>query len=412
MEKVLRVLMLSWEYPPRIVGGIARHVEELSWALARSGVDVHIVTCAFPGAAAEETYNGVHIRRVEPYQPTNDFVHWVQQLNAAMYDSAADLVGSWLRSHGDGKRDGESPAILLHAHDWVAHYSAARLKHEVKLPLVATIHATEHGRNQGIHTPQQRYIASVETELVAESWRTIVCSDFMRDEVRHVLAARDDALDVIPNAIAAEKFAFDFPAEEALAFRAQYAAQEERLIVFSGRMVREKGCHILIEAVAALRHAGTQVKLVVVGGGDRGALVSRASDLGIAPHVYFTGFVPDDVLLRLYRVADAAVFPSLYEPFGIVALEAMAAGTPVVVSDAGGLKEIVAHDSTGTVVWSGSVDSLVWGLRRVFDDPSRARALAVRAQSVVQDRYNWDLVAFQTRGIYDRVWSEYLASGW
>src|SRR5262245_32585885 len=87
--------MLSWEYPPRIVGGIARHVEEISWALAARGDKVHVVTCEFPGAAAEETYRGVHVHRVTPYAPTHDFVHWVHQLNAAMRDRADSLLNEW-----------------------------------------------------------------------------------------------------------------------------------------------------------------------------------------------------------------------------------------------------------------------------------------------------------------------------
>jgi len=122
--------------------------------------------------------------------------------------------------------------------------------------------------------------------------------------------------------------------------------------------------------------------------------------------------VHDDVLLRLYRVADAACFPSLYEPFGIVALEAMAAGVPVVVSDAGGLKEIVEHDHTGTVVWSNNVDSLVWGLQRVLTDRDHAAAMARRARQVVRERFNWDTIAAQTAEVYKRVWGEYTLSPW
>src|SRR5206468_6819098 len=119
-------------------------------------------------------------------------------------------------------------------------------------------------------------------------------------------------------------------------------------------------------------------------------------ELGIGQHVYFTGFVPDDALLRLYKVIDVAVYPSLYEPFGIVALEAMAAGIPVVVSDAGGLREIVEPDITGTVTWSGNSDSLAWGILRVLKDPINAQRMAENAKKVVHDLYNWDRIAAQT----------------
>lgn len=408
----MRIVMVTWEYPPRIVGGIARHVEELSWALADRGHEVHVVTAAFAGAPAEEEYNGVRVYRTEPYSPVDDFVHWVHQLNAAMYDRAATLIGDWVAAVPDTKRLDVSHGLLLHAHDWVAHFAAVRLKHDFRVPMVATVHATEHGRNQGIHTDQQRYIASVEQELVTEAWRIIVCSSFMRDEVQRALGAPWDKIDVIPNGIRADKLDFEFPADEATAFRRNYAASEEHLVVFSGRMVREKGAHLLLEAVKILRETGVPVKLVVVGGGERSHLEQQAQELGIASAVYFTGFVPDDVLLRLYRVADAACFPSLYEPFGIVALEAMAAGTPVIVSDAGGLREVVEHDRTGTVVWSGNVDSLVWGLRRTLTDRARALAMAEAAKQAVREKFTWKLVAERTSEVYARIWGEYVTSPW
>src|SRR2546423_11274589 len=153
--------MLSWEYPPRIVGGIARHVEEISWALAARGDEVHVVTCEFPGAPAEETYNGVQIHRVAPYAPTHDFFHWVHQLNAAMRDRAEALLREWTAGKTPIKKRPDKNGIILHAHDWLAHFSGKALKQQFKLPFIATIHATEFGRNNGIRTETNRYINSV-----------------------------------------------------------------------------------------------------------------------------------------------------------------------------------------------------------------------------------------------------------
>jgi glycosyltransferase involved in cell wall biosynthesis len=408
----MRVLMMTWEYPPRIVGGISRHVEELSWALAERGVDVQVVTCAIGDAPADEVVRGVSVHRVHAYAPANDFVHWVQQLNAAMFDRAVGLLDADQEVVSAPRRAGDDRAVLIHAHDWVSHFSAARLKHAYRLPMVGTIHATEYGRNWGIHTDQQRYIASVEQELTTEAWRVIVCSDYMKHECEQALGTPWDKMDVIPNGINADKFEFDFPDHEASAFRSLFAAPEEFLIMFTGRMVHEKGAHLLLEATRRLRAEMLPVKLVIVGGGHRQHLVDLANALGVAQNVFFTGFLPDDSLLRLYRVADAACYPSLYEPFGIVALEAMAAGTPVIVSDAGGLKEIVRHDQTGTVVWSGNLDSLVWGIRRVLTDRGHARWMAGNAWHEVRANYNWGRIADQTLAVYRRVWGEYLTSPW
>jgi glycosyltransferase involved in cell wall biosynthesis len=414
--------MLSWEYPPKIVGGIARHVEELSWALAqRPGTEVHVVTCDFPGAPAEEVHNGVHIHRVAPYDAPGghaDFLHWVHQLNAAMHDRAEALCREWLApkrrqsAPQDPKKLLPADGILLHAHDWLAYFCAVRLKHAFKLPLIATIHATEYGRNSGIHSEMSRYINSIEVDLITEAWRVIVCSRFMKGEVEYALAAPADKLDVIYNGIHGEKFEFPFPPEEAAAFRSLYAAPQEKILMFVGRGVREKGAQVLIDAFPKVRAGYRDAKLVICGGGYRQHLVDQAAALGVSRHVYFTGFIPDDALFRLYKVADAACFPSLYEPFGIVALEAMAARIPVVVSDAGGLAEIVEHDVTGTVTWANNPDSLAWGLLRVLLNPQFAREMSERAFRSVKAVFDWNLIAAQTADVYARVWSEYVSSSW
>jgi glycogen(starch) synthase len=140
--------------------------------------------------------------------------------------------------------------------------------------------------------------------------------------------------------------------------------------------------------------------------------VDQANALGMARHVYFTGFIPDEALLRLYKVADVACFPSLYEPFGIVALEAMAVKTPVVVSDSGGLPEVVEADVTGTVTWANNSDSLAWGILRVLHNPLMAHEMAERAAERVQTIFNWDVIAEQTNRVYKRVQAEYVASAW
>jgi len=408
----LRVLMLSWEYPPRIVGGIARHVEEISWALAARGNEVHVVTCEFPGAPAEELFNGVNIHRVIPYSPADDFFHWVHQLNAAMVDRVDALLRDWTKGTTALKKRSAAQGIILHAHDWLAYFGANELKHRFKLPLVATIHATEHGRNNGIRSDGQRYINSIEWQLVYEAWRVIVCSWFMKGEVEFALGAPSDKIDVIPNGIHAKKFEFEFPPEEAQPFRAQFAAPDEKLIFFVGRMVREKGVHVLIRALPKVRAEYGNAKLVIVGGGNKDSLIHLSGELGVASHVFFPGFIADDDLLRLYKVIDVACYPSLYEPFGIVALEAMAAGVPVVVSDTGGFREIVEHDITGTWTWTGNSDSLAWSIVRVLKDPAHAQWMAVNAANVVRERFNWNRIAEDTQSVYSRVWAEYRGSSW
>ena len=402
--------MLSWEYPPRIVGGIARHVQELSEALAAQGVQVHVITATHPDASDEAIENGVCLHRVgAPPSPHGDFLQSVWAMNAA-FEARADAVIRDLL-HGKPAQRQHKP-ILLHAHDWLAHPAAKALKHRYKLPLIATIHATEHGRHGGIHSDLSRAIHQLEWELSYEAWRVIVCSDFMRGEAMHALNTPYDKLDVIPNGIRAEKFQFEFPESERQAFRARFAAPNQPLIFFVGRMVREKGVQVLLQAIPIVRAELPNAKLVVVGGGSRAHLEAFVRFCHLEDAVQFTGFIPDSELLRLYRVVDVAVYPSLYEPFGIVALEAMAAGAPVVVSDAGGLKEVVRHEETGVLTWAGNPESLAWGILRVLQDPAAARRRAQNAQKSVQREFNWRRIARQTQQVYMRVWSEYKNTRW
>ena len=411
----MRVIMLSWEYPPRIVGGIARHIYDLSHALERQGVEVHVVTCEHPGALAEEVEDGVHLHRVSPQGQANDFVHWVHLLNDAMYIRAERLIHELLGRNADGSLK-PAPAdnpLILHAHDWLVHFCAAPLKHHYRLPLVATIHATEYGRNNGIHTEIQKYIHHIEWNLQNEAWRLIVCTEFMKRECEHALGTPWDKMDVIYNGVEPEKFDIpNFDGEELAAFRNRYAAPYEKIVFFVGRMVREKGVQILIEAMPKIRAGYTNAKLVIVGGGNREHLVRLAAAVGLEDQILFTGFVPDEDLIKIYRIIDVACFPSLYEPFGIVALEAMAAKVPVVVSDAGGLPEVVRNGITGVTTYAGNPNSLADGVLKLLQEPHIAHRMVDAAYESVLTTFNWKVIAEQTRSVYDQVWSEYLASDW
>lgn len=411
----MRVIMLSWEYPPRIVGGIARHIYDLSHALVKQGIEVHVVTCEHPGAAEEEVDDGVHVYRVAPQGQANDFIHWVHLLNDAMYIRAERLIVDFLGRRADGSAKPMSPdnQILLHAHDWLAHFCAAPLKHRYQIPLVATIHATEYGRNNGIHTPIQHYINHIEWNLQNEAWRLIVCTEFMKRECEHALGTPWGKMDVIYNGVDPSKFELpDFSGQEKADFRSRYAAPYEKIIFFVGRMVREKGVQILIDAMPRVRANYTNAKLIVVGGGNRAHLVQQAAALGLDKQIYFTGFVPDEDLLKIFQIIDIASFPSLYEPFGIVALEAMAAKVPVVVSDAGGLPEVVKHGVTGVTTYAGNANSLADGLLSLLKDPAAAERMVQAAYQDVLTIFNWDVIATQTRSVYDRIWAEYRESGW
>ncbi|MFW5698014.1 MAG: glycosyltransferase family 4 protein, partial [Fimbriimonadaceae bacterium] len=400
----MRVVMLSWEYPPRIVGGISPHVYELSQRLVELDIEVHVITKATPLAPDEEVEEtGVYVHRVHLASEPDNFVHEIQLLNRATDLRCRQLLEEWRP---------EGRPTLFHAHDWLSLDAARELKYEYKLPMLATVHATEFGRNNGIHTDVQRYIHEQEYWLTYEAWRVIVCSQFMRGEVNRIFDTPWDKIDVVFNGVNAERFQFEWSEEEKREHRAQLAQPDEKIVMYVGRFVREKGIQVLLNAATLILAEEPNTKFVIVGGGNRHKFERFARWMGLQDKVLFTGFMANRSLHKLYRCADVAVFPSLYEPFGIVALEGMAAGAAVVASDAGGLREVVQHDVNGVSHYAGNPESLGWAVLNVLRDPKKAKKLQEQAQERLKTEFDWGLIAKQTAEVYDRVWAEWLESYW
>lgn len=395
----MKILMLSWEYPPKNVGGLSNHVFYLSRALCKRGHEVHVITCEEGTAPVEENNYGVLVHRVTPYKiDTNDFTKWVMQLNFAMIEEATRIINN------SGKFD------LIHAHDWLSAFAAKTLKWSFKIPTVSTIHATEYGRNGGIRTDTQRYISSTEWFLTYESWKVVTCSNYMRQQVRDLFASPWEKIWVIPNGIEPEKFNFAF---DWLEFRRRYAEDNEKIIFYVGRHVFEKGIHFLIEAAGGIVKGYNNTKFVIAGTGPMTEeLKNRVRQMGIEQKVLFVGYMNDEDRDKLYRVANVAVFPSLYEPFGIVALEAMAAGCPVVVSDTGGLSEIVDHKVNGLKAITGSTESLIDNVSELLYDENLVNTVKENAVKTVYEKYTWDKVAELTESMYGMVRDEARGTDW
>jgi glycosyltransferase involved in cell wall biosynthesis len=389
----MKILVLAWEFPPRIVGGIARHVAELYPELVQCGHSIHLVTVEFGQAPAYEVVEGIHVHRVEvPSHP--DFFQWVTAMNNSM---------GW---HGGKLLQEEGPFDLIHAHDWLVGDAAIALKHLFKLPLAVTIHATEYGRCHGIHNDPQRYIHAKEKHLAHEAWRLIVCTNYMRQEVERALSVPLDKIDVVYNGIRAEKKRHP-PDFDARAFRRRFAEDDEKVVYYVGRMTHEKGVTCLLNAMPKVVATSPQpVKVMIIGGGSTDHLKRQAWDLGIWDRCFFTGFMSDSDLDKFQTVADCAVFPSLYEPFGIVALESFAARVPVVVSDTGGLPEVVRHGKTGIVTWTNNSDSLAWGIMQILKNPAFGRWLTENAYRDLGERFHWGKLARQTEAVYSQIVEE------
>jgi glycogen synthase len=392
-----RVLLLSWEYPPVIEGGLARHVRKLAEALVRQGMSVDVLTRGLgegspDGQPGVDELGGVTIHRVrEPSWPRDleRFVAWVEQMNGDML-AAGEALGE------DARYD------LVHGHDWLVAQASATLAERLAVPYVTTVHATEHGRHQGwVQDPPQSHIHSVERWMVRRADALIVCSYYMRGHVADIFDMDERRIAVIPNGIDPSELR---PAADLQSLRRKFAAPHEKLVLFVGRLVYEKGFQLALDALPSVLEGVEDVRFLVAGSGTHEAeLKAQAERLGLSEHGSFLGWIGDDVLHSLYRIADLCVVPSIYEPFGLVALEAMASGCPCIVADTGGLREVVpVGERVGLRFNGGDAEHLGVMIERLLvDGPLRERLVTEASEHVL--RFDWDDIAQRTRGIYGEL---------
>lgn len=383
----MRIMMLSWEYPPRIVGGIARVVHDLSHNFAKQGHEVHVITYQEGDAKEFEKDGDVFVHRVANYPiNANNLIDWVMQLNFCMLEKASAVIKQY------GKFD------VVHAHDWLVAYAARTLKKSYNLPLVATIHATESGRNKGIHNKAQGYVNDVEWLLTYEASQVICNSYFMKNEIKNLFGKPEENIIVVPNGININKFDNQ---ERDWEFRRNYASDNEKIVFFAGRIVNEKGIQILLQAAPKILANYHNVKFVIAGRGPCLDELKGLEDyLGISGKVYFTGYLNDVQITKMYKAIDIATFPSLYEPFGIVALEGMLAGAATVVSDVGGLNEIVSHGIDGLKSYAGNPNSLADSILEALYNEELCRSMAKNAREKVIREFNWNTIGKKTLEVY------------
>jgi glycogen(starch) synthase len=392
-----RVLILSWEYPPVIEGGLARHVRKLAEALVRQGVCVDVLTRARGGEAETERTRlqgsgGVNVHRVrEPGWPRDldRFVAWVEQMNDDMLAAGEALAQ-------------EHSYDLVHGHDWLVGQASAALADRLAVPYVTTIHATEHGRHQGwVEKPPQSHIHAVERWMARRADAVIVCSHYMRGHVADIFDIDERRVAVIPNGVDPSELQ---PTGDLTALRREFAKPHEKLVLLVGRLVYEKGFQLALDALPEVIERVGNVRFLVAGSGTHEReLKAQAQRLGLDEHGTFLGWIGDDVLHSLYRIADLCVVPSIYEPFGLVALEAMASGCPCIAADTGGLREVVpVGERVGLRFNGGDAEHLGTMIERLLiDDALRDRLVAEASEHVL--RFDWDDIAQRTRGIYDSL---------
>ena len=387
------ILHVSWEYPPLVYGGLGRHVHALAEAQAALGHDVTVLTQSVAGAPDDAVVNGVRVVRVSHDPPVLPFdeehlLAWVASLESAMTRRGASLM--------------DKPGIV-HAHDWmVAHAAVAIRGFCPGSALVATIHATEAGRHQGwLPTPLSESIHSVEEWLLHQADRTIVCSHHMRWEVERLHPAATGSVEVVANGI--DLRSWHAPARDIALARDRYAATGP-LVVYCGRLEWEKGVHTLIDAVPRLRRRLPGLRVVIAGrGGAADDLMRQARDRRVSSAITFTGWVSEHDLRALIASADALVVPSVYEPFGLVALEGAALGAPLVVARSGGLAEFVRDGVTGRTFAPGDAADLARAVTDAVTEAPVSRDMAATARQILEASYQWQVLAAETDRAYERA---------
>jgi glycogen synthase len=387
-----RVLILSWEYPPVIEGGLARHVRKLAEELVCQGVAVDVLTRGRDEPPACELQHGVTVHRVsEPRFPLDldRFLGWVQRMNDDMLAAGSALAE-------------EHAYDLVHGHDWLVAHASVALSDHLDIPYVTTIHATEHGRHQGwVDKSPQSDIHAIERWMAHRADSVITCSHYMRGHVADIYDIDERRVTVIPNGIDPRDLR---PVDDLNALRLQFAEPEQKLVLLVGRLVYEKGFQLALDALPGVIEKVAGVRFLVAGSGTHeGELKAQAERLGLSEQGVFLGWIGDDALHSLYRIANLCVVPSLYEPFGLVALEAMASGCPCIVADTGGLREVVpAGERVGLRFNGGDPEHLGVMIERLLVDVELRDRLVTEASEHVLS-FDWSDVAQRTRAIYSDV---------
>jgi len=375
----MRIAMIGWEYPPFQTGGLAVHCYELSRALAAKGVEVDFFMPRTDSAVVVKDKN----IRIIPVSHTRFGAYLSKQAYGPEFFSnvhafnnfAADAIARYHRRR---------PYDLIHNHDWMTALASMKAKFLLDLPSISTFHATEWDRS-GMWPND--YILNIERQAVSNATLLITVSKYMRGRLVEKFGADERKIRVVYNAVNAAEFKKHWEVRHG----------KERIVLFLGRLTDQKGPVQFLHAAKRVLEKERNVRFVIVGVGDMlSYLINLSISLGLGEKVTFIGYLPDDQKRYVYAKSDIYVMPSVSEPFGITALEAMASGTPVILSKSSGAIEVSPHRLT-VDFWdvNGMAEKMVALLRY--------RALAeTLGQEELKDAVTitWDKIADETVKVY------------
>ncbi len=388
----MKIIHVASEYPPQKVFGLGRFVQDLAVEQARQGDEVHVVTNSMGGRDHEVIDQGVHVHRVDfppPPKPADNGAT-VTQFNLQLLERVF--------------RDRICPdADIVNAHDWLTALAGKVVARRLGARFVVTMHDVVIGKRFGRLDNENKYVGNIERWACREADAVICVSKYTREEVIKHYGAPPEGTYAVHNAVSEERFAAPDPTL-LKRFRRALARDDEAMILYVGRLDPEKGIEVLLRAFAQVLQRRFRARLVIAGSG----LIERhlrklANELGIGGAAVFAGYVKGEPLRYLYRSAQVLAVPSLYEPFGIVALEGMACGNAVVASAAGGLVEIIEHGRSGLLFQPGNDEELAGCLATLLADPDLRKRLADGGQRCIREAFNWRRVAEMTYKVYERA---------
>ncbi len=410
----MRMAVLVYEYPPKIVGGLGTYAAEITRKFVLLDHDVSVFTMNDDKGSlpTRELWRGIEIHRplhldvsdTLPDVIAEDIKKWgrgiqlFSQILVYNYLSASKIVNELVRRE-------EFKYDVIVAHDWLSVISGVAIKRELGIPLVFHVHSTEKGRTLGNGSD---VVSNIEHRGGLMADMIVTVSEAMKSELIE-LGFPKEKIQVCYNGVDPKKYSREQVSDEKVKeVRQRYGVGDNDLMaLFVGRLVWIKGVDKLIRAIPQVLQTVPNFKLVVVGLGDMQEYLEKlVQTLKLQDVVKFRfEFIPEEERIAHYAACDVAAFPSLYEPFGIVALEAMSMGKPVVVGAAGisGMKESVVpngQDQCGFHINPEDPEDIAWGLINAVQDPQRKEWLGKNGRKIVLERFSWNVIAKKTAELY------------